>query len=141
MRELRSTNHSSHLILYHLIFASKYRRKIFANKDFGEAIKSEFSNIAKKYKFEIDTIDLDYSKPDHIHVLVRSVPTIAPFQIVKYLKQLSNKWAWDNFSEWLSKFYWGKSHHLFSRGYFVSTVGNVSAETVHEYLEKQGRNE
>lgn len=140
MRELRSTNHSSHLILYHLIFAAKYRRKVFANKEFGEAIKSEFYNIASKYDFEIDTIDLDYSKPDHIHVLVRSVPTIAPYQIMKVLKQESNIFAWKNYSDWLKQFYW-KSHHFFSRGYFVSTVGNVSADTVHEYLEKQGRNE
>ena len=28
-----------------------------------------------------------------------------------------------------------------TRGYFCSTVGNVSADTVHEYLERQGRNE
>ncbi len=140
MRELRSNNHSRHLILFHLIFASKYRRRIFENKDFGEALKSKFIDISSKYDFEIDTIDLDYSKPDHIHVLVRSVPTLAPYQIVKALKQESNKWAWDSYSDWLRKFYW-KSHHLFSRGYFVGSVGNVSADQVHQYLESQGRNE
>lgn len=101
MRELNAKNHSKHLILFHLIFVSKYRRKIFQNKEFGESIKSEFINIASKYDFEIDTIDLDYSKPDHIHVLVRSVPTLAPYQIVKILKQESNKWAWINYSDWL----------------------------------------
>ena len=99
MRELRSNNHSRHLILFHLIFASKYRRRIFENKEFGEALKSKFVDISSKYDFEIDTIDLDYSKPDHIHVLVRSVPTLAPYQIVKVLKQESNKWAWDDYSD------------------------------------------
>lgn len=140
MRELRSNNHSRHLILFHLIFASKYRRRIFENKEFGEALKSKFTDISSKYDFEIDAIDLDYSKPDHIHVLVRSVPTLAPYQIVKMLKQESNKWTCDNYSSWLRKFYW-KSNHLFSRGYFVGSVGNVSADQVHQYLESQERNE
>ena len=139
-RKLESSAHCSHLILYHLIFCAKYRRNIFADKTFGEAIKQELIDISKKYDFSIDTIDLDYSKPNHIHILVRSVPTLASYQIVRVLKQEANIWAWQNFDKWLSKFYW-KSHHLFTRGYFCSSVGNVSAAIVHEYLERQGRNE
>ena len=140
MRELQTNSHCKNLILFHLIFVCKYRRKCFSNKDFAEALKLRFSEIAKKYDFEIDTIDLDYSKPDHIHLLVRSVPKLSPLQIVRVLKQQINIWAWNNYEEYLKKFYW-KSHHLWTRGYFCSTVGNVSADTVHEYLEKQGRNE
>lgn len=77
MRELQTNSHCKNLILYHLIFVCKYRRKCFSNMDFAES-----------------------------------------------LKQL----------------YW-KARHLWTRGYFCSTVGNVSADTVHEYLERQGRNE
>ena len=111
--------------MYHLIFCAKYRRNIFADKTFGEALKQKFVDISKKYDFTIDTIDLDYLKP---------------YQIVRVLKQEANIWAWQNFDKWLSTFYW-KSHHLFTRGYFCSSVGNISADTVHEYLEKQGSNE
>ena len=91
-------------------------------------------------EFEIDTIDLDYSKPDHIHLLVRSVPKLSQLQIVRVLKQQTNYWAWQNYETYLKQVYW-KSHHLWTRGYFCSSVGNVSADTVHEYLERQGRNE
>ena len=38
-RKLQGSAHSKHLILYHLIFVAKYRRKIFANKSFGEDLK------------------------------------------------------------------------------------------------------
>lgn len=38
-RKLHSNAHLKHLILYHLIFVSKYRRKIFAYKSFGEDLK------------------------------------------------------------------------------------------------------
>lgn len=140
MRELQTNSHCKNLILYHLIFVCKYRRKCFSNKDFAENLKLQFFEIAKKYDFEIDTIDLDYSKPDHIHILVRSVPTLSPLQIVRALKQQTNIWTWKNYETYLKTFYW-KSHHLWTRGYFCSTVGNVSADTIHEYLEKQGRNE
>lgn len=140
MREIQTNSHCKNLILYHLIFVCKYRRKCFSNKDFAENLKLQFFEIAKKYDFEIDTIDLDYLKPDHIHILVRSVPKLSPLQIVRVLKQQTNIWAWKNYETYLKTFYW-KSHHLWTRGYFCSTVGNVSADTVHEYLEKQGRNE
>lgn len=132
MRELQTNSHCKNLILYHLIFVCKYRRKCFSNTDFAENLKLQF--------FEIDTIDLDYSKPDHIHILVRSVPKLSPLQIVRVLKQQTNYWAWQNYETYLKQFYW-KAHHLWTRGYFCSTVGNVSTDTVHEYLERQGRNE
>lgn len=100
-----------------------------------------FIVISKKYDFSIDTIDLDYAKPDHMHILVRSVPTIAPYQIVRVLKQESTVWAWKNYEQWLKKFYYGGMRHIFTRGYFCASVGNVSAQNVADYLEKQGRNE
>ena len=140
MRELQTNSHCKNLILYHLIFVCKYRRKCFSNIDFAESLKLQFFEIAKKYDFEIDTIDLDYSKPDHIHILVRSVPKLSPLQIVRVLKQKTNYWAWQKYETYLKQFYW-RAHHLWTRGYFCSTVGNVSADTVHKYLERQGRNE
>lgn len=120
-RELQSSSHCRHLVMYHLIFCAKYRRKIFANKDFGEAMKNELVAISKKYDFSIDTI--------------------APYQIVRVLKQESTVWAWKNFEQWLKKFYYGGMRHIFTRGYFCASVGNVSAQNVADYLEKQGRNE
>lgn|SRR5574344_332137 len=140
MRELQTNSHCKNLIMYHLIFVCKYRRKVFSNQQFAEELKNQFFIIAKKYDFAIDTIDLDYSKPDHIHVLVRSVPKLSPLQIVRVLKQQTNVWAWNNYENYLKKFYW-KAHHMWTRGYYCASVGNVSAENIEKYLEAQGRNE
>ena len=138
-RKLESSAHSKHLIMYHLIFVVKYRRKIFSLYDFGDALKQKFFDISSNYDFSICIIDLDYSKPDHIYILVRSIPTLSPDQIVRVLKQEANIWAWDNYGYWLKKFY-HRSHHLFTRGYYCGSVGNVSADTVAKYLKGQGRN-
>lgn len=140
MRELQTNSHCKNLILYHLIFVCKYRRKCFSNEEFAENLRLQFFEIAKKYDFEIDTIDLDSSKSDHIHILVRSVHKLSPLQVVRVLKQQTNHWAWQNYETYLKQFYW-RAHHFWTRGYFCSTVGNVSADTVHEYLERQGRKE
>lgn len=140
MRELQTNNHCRNLIMYHLIFVCKYRRKVFTDQKFAEELKQQFAAISKKYDFAIDTIDLDYKKPDHIHLLVRSVPKLSPLQIVRVLKQQTNIWAWNNYESHLKQFYW-RGHHLWTRGYFCASVGNVSAKIVEEYLEKQGRNE
>lgn len=64
MRKLQTNNHCKNLILYHLIFVCKYRRKVFTNQKLAEELKQQFVYIAKKYDFVIDTIDLDYAKPD-----------------------------------------------------------------------------
>ena len=106
MRGLQTNSHCKNLILYHFIFVCKYRRKCFSNADFAENLKLQFLEIARKYDFEIDTIDLDYSKPDHIHLLVRSVPKLSPLQIVKILKQMTNHWSWQNYEGYLRNFYW-----------------------------------
>lgn len=140
MRELQTNSHCKNLIMYHLIFVCKYRRKVFSLQLFAEELKTQFSIIAKSYDFAIDTIDLDYSKPDHIHVLVRSVPKLSPLQIVRVLKQQTNIWAWKNYGAYLKRFYW-KAHHLWTRGYYCASIGNVSAENIEKYLEAQGRNE
>ena len=54
MRELQTNSHCKNLILYHLIFICKYRRKCFSNTDFAESLKPQFSEIAKKY--DADTV-------------------------------------------------------------------------------------
>lgn len=115
MRELQTNSHCRNLILYHLIFVCKYRRKCFLNQKFAEELKKQIIEISKKYDFEIDTIELDYAKPDHLHILVRSVPKLAPLQIVRILKQQTNKWAWDNYSSWLRKFFLEKTSPLDKR--------------------------
>ena len=55
-RKLESSAHSKHLIMYHLIFVVKYRRKIFSFHDFGDALKQTFLDISSNYDFSIDTV-------------------------------------------------------------------------------------
>lgn len=93
--------------------------------------------ISSRYDFSIQTQEIDPNKPDHWHGLILSTPKLSPAQIVRVLKQESNQQLWSEFKGHLRKFYWYEKL-LWTRGYFVSTVGNASAETVQAYIDSQG---
>lgn len=95
------------------------------------------ASIAEKYDFELQTPEIDPNKPDHWHGLILSTPNLAPSHIVRVLKQESNHRLWSEFGQYLRYFY---CHNklLWTRGYFVSSIGNASAETIQAYIDAQG---
>jgi REP element-mobilizing transposase RayT len=61
-------------------------------------------------------------------------PGISVSKIVQYIKGKSSGKLLQEF-EVLRKKYWGQ--HLWARGYFVVTAGNVNEEDVQKYIENQ----
>jgi putative transposase len=72
--------------------------------------------------------------PDHIHLLMSVPPGISISKVLQHVKGKSSRKLLLEF-EILRKRYWGQ--HLWARGYFVVTVGNVNAEEVQKYIENQ----
>ncbi len=64
--------------------------------------------------------------------------TMAPSQIAQYLKGRSSHLLQDEFPE-IKRKYWGQ--HMWARGYFCGTVGQVDEETIKQYVENQGNEE
>ena len=71
---------------------------------------------------------------DHIHLLLSCPPSLAPSKILQYLKGRSSRILQDQFPE-LKKRYWGQ--HLWARDYFCATVGDVTEETIRNYIANQ----
>jgi len=71
---------------------------------------------------------------DHIHVFVLCPPRLVPAHIVNYLKGKSARRILQRFPELKAKARYGK---LWSRSYFVATVGQVTADIVKRYVEEQ----
>ena len=69
-------------------------------------------------------------------MIVRSEPKLSSLQIVKRLKQMSistvckkyGDFIWHNFYE---------EQTFYADWYFVSSIGNVSKETINKYIENQ----
>ena len=73
--------------------------------------------------------------PDHVHVFISATPTTAPVDIVRTLKSKSAITLFKRNPQ-LKTFY-SRCGALWSRGYFVSTIGHISEDTVRKYIEEQ----
>lgn len=91
-------------------------------------------HISNKYDFIIEEMEID---KDHIHFMISSIPKLSPLQIVRVLKQQSTKEIWKLHKEYLSKHFW-KEHTFWTDGYFCSSIGDVSSNTLRKYIENQG---
>ena len=97
----------------------------------GERVREILRGICKEHEVEI--IKGHVSK-DHVHMFVSVPPHLAISKLVQYLKGKSSyKLMHEN--KQISKIFWGR--HLWGRGYFVSTSGNVTDEVIMEYIKNQ----
>jgi putative transposase len=72
--------------------------------------------------------------PDHIHLLVSVPPSVSLSKLLQYIKGKSSRKIMMEFAH-LRKRYWGQ--HIWARGYFAVTVGNLNERQVQEYIENQ----
>lgn len=118
---------------YHLVFVTKYRRKVLTDKILNK-IKEIIYNTAHKHHFEI--VNIGSENQDHIHIILKLKPLQAISKIVQLLKQYTRYYVWQEYPVELREHYWYKDL-LWSSGYYCSTLGNVSRDVVLEYVEKQ----
>jgi len=75
-------------------------------------------------------------QPEHLHVVMIIPPKYAVSDVMGKLKGVTSSYLRKKF-HWLSKVYW-KENIVWSRGYFVSTVG-IDEEKIIKYVQWQGR--
>lgn len=132
----KSKNHSEYSLKAHLVFAPKYRKKLFDNQNIVFELKRKLSEIADRSNFEIELMEVDR---DHIHILIDYEPNILIVQIVRRLKQETTHHMWVIFEKELSKIYWKETNMFWSKGYFVCSIGEgASYETIQQYIQNQG---
>lgn len=113
---------------YHFVFCPRYRRKIFLNDDIDRRFKDLVTSVCDTHQFEILALETHL---DHCHLFVSALPKYSPADIMNKIKGGTSKILRDEFPE-LSA-----APSLWTRSYFVSTAGQVSSETIQEYVETQ----
>jgi putative transposase len=129
--EYQTNSHSKYLIALHLILVVKYRKQLLQG-EVGDFVKLKIIEIASRSEFNLEEIEVD---KDHIHILLTISPTICAASYVRRIKQSTTQSIWSKFG-WLQKQFWLEKT-FWSDGYFVSSVGNVSAEIVRKYIQEQ----
>jgi putative transposase len=118
---------------YHLVWPTKYRRKILDPGVQGYLLKVLQGLPEHRPDLIIKEVNTD---EDHIHILISIPPTVTVGSVVGLLKSNTAKSLNDKFPH-LRKVYWG-TRSIWSAGYFVSTVG-INEAVIRRYIENQGK--
>lgn len=127
-------SHNKTLLLYHLEFPAKYRRKVFT-EEAGERLKEICKEIEECYEIRFVEIGME---EDHVHFLVQSVPKMAVTRIVTTIKSITAREIFLSYPRIKREILWGGA--LWTSGYYANTVGlYASRETITRYIQNQGR--
>ena len=130
MKQYRKGSHSVYDLKYHIVWITKYRKPVLG-KEIGKRVRDLIWMICAS--LEVDIVKGNISR-DHVHLLVSVPPTLAVSRLVQRMKGLtSRKLLQEN--RGLNKAFWGR--HLWGRGYFVASTGNVTEEMIARYIEDQ----
>ena len=124
--QYRRTTTTVSLLNYHFVFCPRYRRKIFQIPGVEDAFKALV--IQECAERRIDILAMEYHI-DHVHLFVSTPPTYSPADVMKWIKGATSLALRKQFKE-LST-----APSLWTRSYFVSTAGNVSSETIRDYVQ------
>lgn len=122
--------HSVSKLVVHLIFTTKYRKKVFDAEMIAQ-IRESFLSAAEK--LEIDILEMD-GEEDHVHVLVAYPPKLPVSVLVNNLKSISSRRV-RILNTNLRKA--SNSGVLWSRSYFACSAGGATIETLKAYVRSQ----
>lgn len=127
-------SHAKTHLRYHMIFVTKYRRKCL--NQIRDDVLMAFAECSRLSHIRILNMNID---KDHIHLFITFPPKYSIGQTVNRLKQFTTNYLYTKREPYLRQFYWKKKKVLWTHGYYCSTIGNVSEETVFQYIENQGK--
>ena len=114
-------------IAYHLIWCPKYRRKVLVGQ--VETRLKELL-VQKAEEIGVDIAQMEVM-PDHVHLFVKTQPTLAPQFVVQQLKGYTSHIMREEFSQL------ARMPSLWTRSYYCESVGHISEETIRQYIEDQ----
>ena len=129
--------HGAHTVFeihLHLVWTTKYRKPVMRG-DVGLRVREVIRQVCRAE--EVDILKGHVSK-DHVHLFVSIPPQVTISRLVQRVKGKSSHALLTEFSH-LRKAFWGR--HLWARGYFCCSSGNVTDEVIKQYIENQQEEE
>ncbi len=113
---------------YHFVWCPKYRRPVLVGR-IADRLKELLQQKAQELTVGIMAFEI---MPDHVHIFVETDPTESPAHLVSQFKGFTSHQMRQEFPELRSKL-----PTLWSRSYYVGSVGSVTEEAVKHYIENQ----
>ena len=123
---INSLAHTSWNCKYHIVFAPKYRRKVFYGQkclEIGAILRS-----LCEWK-EVNIVEAEVC-PDHVHMLVEIPPKLSVSGFMGYLKGKSSILIYQRYANMKFKY---RNREFWCRGYYVDTVGK-NTKKIKEYI-------
>ena len=117
---------------YHLIWCTKYRKPLFTTPALVDEMKNLLYYVAGLNEVEVEELEV---MPDHVQMLISFKPKYAAANVVKALKGGSGRMFLAAHPDIKTNEFWGG--HIWSPNYFMNTAGNMSNETVRQYIQNQ----
>ena len=131
--DTNSLAHTKWNCKYHIVFAPKYRRKVF----YGEK-RVEIGQILRelcKWK-EVTIIEAEVC-PDHVHMLVEIPPKLSVSSFMGFLKGKSSLMIYEKYANMRYKY---RNREFWCRGYYVDTTGK-NTKMIKAYIANQLKND
>lgn len=113
---------------YHFIWCTKFRRKVLT-QEIQNRTKQLLLEKAQELECKIETMEI---MDDHIHLFVKTLPIHAPHFIIRQFKGYTARILRQEYPE-LKK----RLPTLWTRSYYVESIGHISENTVKQYIENQ----
>jgi putative transposase len=124
-----SLAHTTWNCKYHIVFAPKYRRKVF----FGEKRREIGAILRSLCEWKGVTIHEAEVCPDHVHMLISIPPKLSISGFMGYLKGKSSVLVYQKYANMKFKY---RNREFWCRGYYVDTVGK-NKKAIAEYIANQ----
>ena len=114
---------------YHIVFATKYRRKVF----YGSKRLEIGAILRRLCEFKGVTIIEVEVCPDHVHMLLEIPPKMSVSGFMGYLKGKSSLMIYQRWGNMKFKY---RNREFWCRGFYVDTVGK-NTKKIKEYIRNQ----
>ncbi len=128
--DYRHGSHTVFQIHLHLVWVTKYRKPILTG-EVGLRVRELIRQICRDEEIEIMKGSVSR---DHVHLMVSIPPQVTISRLVQRMKGKSSHTMLNEFAH-LRKTFWGR--HIWARGYFCCSSGNVTDDVIKEYIANQ----
>ena len=129
--DLRTGRHCVFSMHCHLVFVTKYRKKIFT-KEILEDMQQCMEKVCLDFEATLEEFDGEH---DHVHLLVHYPPKVSVSKLVNSLKGVSSRMIRKEGYSSIQKSLWGGS--LWSPSYFAGSCGGAPLSVIKKYIENQ----
>jgi putative transposase len=128
--DIRHGRHCVSALHAHLVFVTKYRRKVF-DGDALQRLQAIFEKVCRDFQAQLVEMN---DEAEHVHLLIHYPPKHSVSSLVNSLKGVSSRLLRIERPD-LEKRYW--NHVLWSPSYFAASCGGAPLGIIKQYIEQQ----